>query len=292
MKKVHLVLGCGGARGMAHIGVIEMLEDEGYEICEVIGCSMGAVIGGIYCAGYLEQYKQWLLSLNKASVFSLFDFTFTTQGFVKGGKVFNKIQELTGEINIQNLKIPFVAVATDMVNKKEVYFRSGSLFKALRASTAIPGVFTPVITDDSILADGGVLNPLPLNLVKRRGDAIIVAVNLNGYSVYVPPHEIMIKEKEVSSYWEWLPKLPSRNKNAEAVASHHLPKLSLIDLLTTSYNFTQDRLTELMIESYKPDMLIEIPRNTCTTFEFYRAEELIEAGKNAYNKALHFNEIN
>jgi NTE family protein len=91
MKKVHLVLGCGGARGIAHIGVIEMLEKEGYEICEVIGCSMGAVIGGIYCAGYLEQYKEWLLSLNKTGVFRLFDFTFTTQGFVKGWRVFNKI---------------------------------------------------------------------------------------------------------------------------------------------------------------------------------------------------------
>jgi NTE family protein len=288
MKKVHLVLGCGGARGMAHIGVIEMLEEEGYEIVEVIGCSMGAVIGGIYCAGYLEQYKQWLLGLNKSSVFSLFDFTLTTQGFVKGGRIFNKVQELIGEQNIEELKIPFSAVATDMLHKKEVYFRSGNLFRALRASIAIPGVFTPVVTEDSILADGGILNPLPLNLVTKKKDAIIVAVNLNGPILYTPKLEQPLKEEDANAYWEWLPKLPLLNKKDIAETTKALPRLSLFDLLTTSYNYTQDRLTELMIECYKPDFVIEIPRNVCTTFDFHRAEEIIEEGKKAYKKAFVF----
>jgi len=288
MKKVHLVLGCGGARGMAHIGVIEMLEEEGYEIVEVIGCSMGAVIGGIYCAGYLKQYKQWLLGLNKSSVFSLFDFTFTTQGFVKGGKIFNKVQELIGEQNIEQLKIPFAVVATDMLHKKEVHFRSGNLFKALRASIAIPGVFTPVVTEDSILADGGILNPLPLSLVTKSKDAIIVAVNLNGPIINMPKLEHPLKEEDASAYWEWLPKLPLLSKKDIAETTKTLPKLSLFDLLTTSFNYTQDRLTELMIECYKPDFVIEIPRNACTTFDFHRAEEIIEEGKKAYRNAFMF----
>ena len=288
MKKVHLVLGCGGARGMAHIGVIEMLEEEGYEIVEVIGCSMGAVIGGIYCSGFLKQYKQWLLGLNKSSVFSLFDFTFTTQGFVKGGRIFNKVQELIGEQNIEHLKIPFAAVATDMLHKKEVHFRSGNLFKALRASIAIPGVFTPVVTEDSILADGGILNPLPLSLVTKSRDSIIVAVNLNGPIIRMPKLEHPLKEEDANAYWEWLPKLPLLNKKDIAETTKALPRLSLFDLLTTSYNYTQDRLTELMIECYKPDFVIEIPRNVCTTFDFHRAEEIIEEGKKAYKKAFVF----
>lgn len=286
MKKVHLVLGCGGARGMAHIGVIEMLEADGYEICEVIGCSMGAVIGGIYCAGYLQQYKEWLLGLNKSSVFSLFDFTFTTQGFVKGGKIFNKVQELIGKQNIEELKIPFAAVATDMLHKKEVHFRSGDLFKALRASIAIPGVFIPVVTGNSILADGGILNPLPLSLVTKKRGAIIVAVNLNGAIVNTPKLAHPLKEEDPGAYWEWLPKLPLISKKDITETTKALPRLSLFDLLTTSFNYTQDRLTELMIECYKPDFVIEVPRNACTTFDFHRAEEIIEEGKKAYRNAF------
>jgi len=284
MKKVHLVLGSGGARGMAHIGVIEMLEEEGYEICEVIGCSMGAVVGGIYCAGFLNEYKQWLSGLTKPNVFSLFDFTFTTQGFVKGDKIFHKIQEFTGEQLIEELKIPFTAVSTDILNKKEVYFKSGNLFKALRASIAIPGVFTPVINEDSILVDGGVLNPLPLNLVNKKEDAIIVAVNLNGPVQHLPKQPV--KEIDNSSYWEWFPKFPVTGKKEHGAQPKVLPKISLFDLLNTSYDFTQDKLTEMMIDHHSPDLLIELPRNCCNVFEFYRANELIEAGKNAYRNAM------
>ena len=284
MKKVHLVLGSGGARGMAHIGVIEMLEEEGYEICEVIGCSMGAVVGGIYCAGFLKEYKQWLTGLSKSNVFSLFDFTFTTQGFVKGDRIFQKIQEFTGEQQIEQLKIPFTAVSTDILNKKEVYFTAGNLFKALRASIAIPGVFTPVINEDSILVDGGVLNPLPLNLVNKKEDAIIVAVNLNGPVQHFTKQPA--KEIESNSYWEWFPKFPVTGKKESLAQPKVLPKISLFDLINTSYDFTQDRLTEMLIDHHSPDLLIELPRNSCNVFEFYRANELIEAGRTAYKTAM------
>ncbi|MDE3142986.1 MAG: patatin-like phospholipase family protein [Bacteroidota bacterium] len=285
MKKVHLVLGSGGARGMAHIGVIEMLEQDGYDICEVIGCSMGAVVGGIYCTGFLQEYKKWLSGLTKSNVFSLFDFTFTSHGFVKGDKIFNKIQEFTGEQQIEFLKIPFTAVSTDILHKKEVHFKTGNLFKALRSSIAIPGVFTPIINEDSILVDGGVLNPLPLNLVHKKEDEIVVAVNLNGpYEHFFKPS--VIKENDSNSYWEWLPKFPVIGKKENEVQQKPLPKLGLFDLLNTSYDYTQDRLTELMIETYSPDLLIELPRNSCNVFEFYRADELIEAGKTAYKNAV------
>jgi len=142
-KKVHLVLGSGGARGIAHIAVIEELQKAGYEIIEVIGCSMGAVVGGIYAAGHLPEYKKWLLGLSKKDVFDLLDFTFAKQGFVKGEKLFAKHVEVTGEEKIEDFPIPFTAVATDMRQHKEVHFNKGDLYKALRASVSIPGFFVP-----------------------------------------------------------------------------------------------------------------------------------------------------
>ena len=285
MKKVHLVLGSGGARGMAHIGVIENLLQDGYEIVEVIGCSMGAVVGAMYCAGYLNEYKNWLLGLTKTSVFSLFDLTFTMQGFVKGERIFNKLQELTGDRNIEDLLMPFTAVATDMVHKQEKYFTTGNLYKALRASIAIPGVFTPVVHESSVLVDGGVLNPLPVNLVHKIDNAILVAVNLNGPAM-VEVDKQDLKETDSNNYWDWLSKfsINSRKDMAED-QKINIPRLSLFDLINTSFDFTQDRLTELMIHYHQPDLIIEIPRNSCSTFEFYRAKELIETGKNAYNRA-------
>ncbi len=284
MKKVHLVLGSGGARGMAHIGVIEMLQQDGYDIIEVVGCSMGAVVGAMYCTGNLQKYTQWLLSLTKSGVFSLFDFTLTKQGFVKGEKVFVKIQEFAGEQCIENLKTPFVAVATDMLHKKEVYFTSGNIYKALRASIAIPGVFTPVITDESVLVDGGVLNPLPLNLIHKQDDAIVVAVNLNGMPIKQAKQVI---REESTNYWEWLPKLPTLvKKDIVEKERNEIIKLSLFDLLNSSYDCTLDRLTEIIINQHQPDILVEIPRNICNTFEFYKAAEVIEIGREAYKKAI------
>ncbi|MGZ5135680.1 MAG: patatin-like phospholipase family protein, partial [Flavitalea sp.] len=197
--KVHLVLGSGGARGVAHIGVIEVLEESGYEIISVAGCSMGAVVGGIYAAGFQNAYKDWLLSLTKPMLFEIMDFTISRQGFLKGERIFSKFQQITGQLSIEQLKVPFIAVAADMAQNKEVHYRTGDLYKALRASIAIPGIFTPVIENGQFLVDGGVLNPLPLNLVVKKGQELIVAVNLNGASEIhndapVPEEEQVLKK--------------------------------------------------------------------------------------------------
>src|SRR5690554_973749 len=179
-KKVHLVLGSGGARGIAHIAVIENLLADGYEIISVVGCSMGAVVGGLYCTGHLSVYRDWLLTLNRSHIFSLLDFTLSNVGFVKGDRILGRMHEITGDQLIEELKIPFVAVATDVVKGEEVYFDEGDLYHAMRASISIPGFFTPVTQEGSVLVDGGVLNPLPLNAVNKSVDAIVVAVSLNG----------------------------------------------------------------------------------------------------------------
>lgn len=278
-KKVELVLGSGGARGIAHIKIIELLQRDGYEINRVIGCSMGAVVGGIYCAGYMDVYKEWLLTLNRTQLFNLMDFTLTNMGFLKGEKVLGKMHEITGDQLIEELPIPFIAVATDMIHKKEIYFRDGDLYAAMRASMSIPGIFTPVQHDNMILVDGGVLNPLPLNIAENNKDTLVVAVSLNGPD---EPTEIVKPESEEPPHKSWLSRFLSQPK--EKV--RHIPKFSLIDLMTHSYEFTQDKLVELTIKAYQPDIVIQIPTSSCGLFDFHKTEHMLAIGERYYEKAM------
>jgi NTE family protein len=284
MKNVRLVLGSGGARGMAHIGVIEELEREGFAIKEVAGCSMGAVVGGIYCSGYLREYKHWLISLTKLDVFKLLDFTFSSQGFVKGERVFKAIENLIGDHLIENLPIPFTAVATDVTLKEEVQYRSGSLFKALRASIAIPTVFTPVLEGRSQLVDGGVLNPLPLNVITREPGDLVVAVNLNAHVPERNDH-LISNNKERAAYLKMLDAFRTQILKIDSKAEDTIERLGFFDIMTKSLEMTQDRLTELMIAVHKPDIVVDICRDSCGVFEFYRANEIIEEGRKAFRKA-------
>ena len=279
--KVHLVLGSGGARGIAHIAVIEELEKQGYEIVEVIGCSMGAVVGGIYAAGHLEEYKTWLTSLSRRVVFDLLDFTFT-----KGEKLFAKHLEVVGKQNIEDFPIPFTAVATDMKHNEEVHFKSGDLYKALRASVSIPGFFVPVVDHGRVLVDGGVLNPLPINLVDKEEDEIIVAVNLNGR--YDPKYDKKPEPDRIDEMKKWFHDLlpESMKDNRKVEVDPEEDSFSLIELMDSTFSFTQDRLTRLMIEVYKPDYLIEIPRNSSGIFDFDQAKKILEVGRKSYHEVI------
>lgn len=290
-KKIQLVLGSGGARGIAHIGVIEMLQQDGFEIESVIGCSMGAVVGGIYCTGHLPLYRDWLLTLTRPGLFSLLDFTLPNLGFLKGEKILGKMHDITGDQLIENLKIPYTAVATDLVHHKEVCFREGDLYTAMRASMSIPGVFTPVVHEDSILVDGGVLNPLPLNCVDRSKDTLVVAVSLNGQQDHwhsYDEHSTKVEEdKTLESPPDsktWIQRFLNLSKSKQEQNNH--PKYSLVELLGNSYEFTQDRLVELTINAYKPDILIEVPRTSCGIFDFHKAAYMIDVGKDVYQKTM------
>ncbi len=285
MQKVRLVLGSGGARGMAHIGVIEELEEFGFQVVEVVGCSMGAVVGGIYCAGYLSDYKRWLIKLSRMDVFRLLDFTLSAQGFVKGERVFKSIEEFIGDHQIENFKIPFTAVASDITHKKEVHYNSGSLFKALRSSIAIPTVFTPVRDGKSQLVDGGVLNPLPLNLVNKVPGEWVVAVNLNADMPYKPSLTQVDEHKERAAYLKMFDSILAVLPKFETSKEDAVVSLGLFDLLNKSYELTQDRLTDLMIDVHKPDLVVNISRDACGVFEFYRANEIIEEGRKAFHRA-------
>lgn len=262
---------------MAHIGVIEELLLDGYTIKEIAGSSMGAIVGGIYAAGYLPEYKHWLIRLSRMDVFRLLDFTLSGQGFVKGERVFKAMEEFIGDLDIESLPIPFTAVATDITNQKEVYYKTGSLFKALRASVAIPTILTPVVENNRMLIDGGVMNPLPLNVVTREPGDLVVAVNLNGP---VKEQATTAEESIKPPYQKLFDSLLATLGRTEA--EQKVKQLGFFDLMNRSYDLTQDRVTELMINLHKPDLVINIPRDVCGVFEFYRANEVIDIGRKAY----------
>ncbi len=253
-KSVALALSCGGARGYAHIGVIEVLEELGFEIKAIAGSSMGAVIGGIYAAGKLDIYTEWVKSLHKIDVLKLLDLSFSKKAVFKGDKVINFIENLIGDCNIEDLDINFTAVAVDILNQKEVWFSEGSLFTAIRASTAIPGIFTPVYYNNRILADGGILNPLPIAPVLNADVDLIIAVNVNSDKKY-------------------------DNINYKFGTIDKPENLSIIDIMMQSIITMQTKITQFHLASYSPDIIINIPRTSCGLFDFHLANQIIELGK-------------
>jgi NTE family protein len=284
--RIHLVLGSGGARGIVHIGVIRGLEASGFTISSITGCSMGAVVGGMYSAGHLDIYETWLHTLTRGKVWGFLDLTLTKQGFVKGEKVLAQLREFAGEQSIENLRIPFSAVATDLLQRQEVVYRSGDLYKALRASIGIPGVFTPVAEEGSFLIDGGVLNPLPLNHVLRQPGELVVAVHLNGHPAALASaaKRETIDPAKGTPAESWLSRfLPTTNTTKKS--SSQDINYSIVDLLSTSYDFTAYRMVELMQQLHPADIFIDIPRNICGSFDFHKAAALIDAGKEAWENA-------
>ena len=182
-QKVALVLSSGGPRGFAYIGAIEELEHRGYEITSIAGTSIGSLVGGIYAAGKLEEVKEWLYDLDAWKVFSLMDLSLSLNHLVKGDKVIDALKEIVPDIDIENLKIPYCAVATDFYTGEEVVFKSGKLFQAIRASISIPSLFRPAKVDGRTLIDGGITNVIPLNRVARTGDDIMVAFDVNAIDI-------------------------------------------------------------------------------------------------------------
>ena len=178
--RVALALGGGGARGYAHIGVIQVLEEQGFEIVGISGTSIGALVGGVYAAGHLEAYTEWVTSLNPRDVIRLLDPSLRSPGAIKGHRVMARVKELLEEIRIEDLPMPYTAVATDLLNRKEVWFQEGSLTMAIRASIALPSVITPVMLNGRLLADGVLTNPVPIAPLSGLDADLVVAVDLSG----------------------------------------------------------------------------------------------------------------
>ena len=297
---VSLALGSGGARGFAHIGVIEVLEEEGFLIRNVAGSSMGACVGGIYCAGKLEMFRDWIVQINRMETFRLMDFTMSTQGVLKGKKVLEHLKTILGEIQIENFDIPYTAVATDVSSKEEIWMRTGDLYSVIRISSSVPTLMMPIKLGDRVLVDGGVLNPLPLEPLMPRSTDLVIAVNINANA----DGHVRSREMRISEELEKAIELSEEESNAystrmvkkvkgwlgtgqsEPTDKTQEKTLSYLGMLNKSYDFMQDRLCEQSIEIYKPDIVINIPRAVGTTLEFYRAQVLVEEGRTAAKKAI------
>jgi len=286
-KSISLVLSSGGARGIAHIGAIEELIEQGYEIKAIAGCSIGAVIGGIYASGKLDKFKKWVLNLDKYTVFKLMDFTLSSQGFLKGEKVFNELKKFIGDPNIEDLPIPLTIVSADLYNHKEVFFTKGNLFKAMRASSSIPSVIEPYRVENSYLIDGGVINPLPIDKVFQYKYKYNIAINLNADTKYDKPHCKDSNQKKKELIHKSQLKKFYKNWNSIFPKEKNKPKRpGYFTLLNSTFDLMQNRLTEITVEKYKPDILMSFSRHACGTFEFYKSEEMIEAGRLGMRKCL------
>ncbi len=288
-KNIALVLSGGGARGIAHIGVIEELEMQGFEITSISGTSMGAVVGGVYALGKLKEFKNWLYSLDKKEVFKLIDFTFSSQGLVKGDKVFNKMQEFIPDSNIEDLKIDFSCIATDIINKKEVVYTYGDIFEAIRASVSIPTVLTPIKRGDSLLVDGGVINNIPINHVTRRQNDILIAIHVNAD---IPVYKPKLSKKEFNlKQSKYLRKIKEFEEKLKLVhRENHKDNLGYFDLINRTVGLMTNKISNMIIEKYPPDILINVSRDTCGLFDFYKAEELVEIGHYATRITLEIKE--
>lgn len=273
-KRVALVLGSGGARGLAHIGVIQHIESLGHEICYISGCSMGALVGGIYAAGELERYAQWVRQLEKRDMFGLLDLAFGWTGLIKGDRIIGVLKELVGEHLIEDLPIGYTAVATDLTEQREIWLNKGSLFDAIRASIAIPTVFTPHVYLGRVLADGGLLNPIPIAPALNQAADLIIAVNLNA-----PSRRARRQAADLVS--------GTAGATEEPAADTAAPKLpDIINVVTASIDMMQNTIARMKLATYSPDIVIDVPRDACLFYEFYRAEELIALGRECAKAAF------
>ena len=286
-KKTALVLGSGGARGIAHIGVIRELEENGYEITSIAGASMGALIGGVYAAGMLDEFESWLISLSKMDIFNLVDFTISSKGIIKVDKVLDEIQKFIPDRKIEELPVKYVAVATDLANGSEEILRSGSLYEAIKASVSIPMLVTPVQKNDTLFVDGGVLNPVPVNRIERTGGDVLIAVNVNAFIPFEP--KLVQKDHHDWSWFERLNKLKLSSFQKQFSGSGNGSKkndFGYFNMLTITSSIMLKRIMELTFNITPPDMLIEVSRDVCGIFDFYKAKELIELGREMARKAI------
>lgn len=303
-----VVLGSGGARGYAHIGVLQVLAERGVEIVAVAGSSMGAVVGGMHAAGRLDEFTEWAVGLGQFEVLRLMDVSLASKGAIRGEKVFRIIGELLGDTSIEDLPIEFTAVAVDLLTSREVWFQRGPLEIALRASTAIPSFITPVHLNGMVLVDGGVLDPVPVAPVAAARADRVVAVTLNGRGDAGRPMEESAVERDESEWSERFRGTAARWLDSDLLASvrRRIPDeledsvrsrldsdrgprpdaIGNIEVMQMSIEAMQGALTRHRIAGYPPDVLISVPKNAARTLDLHRAAEMIDLGRRLAHDAL------
>ena len=312
--RVALALGSGGARGYAHIGVINELRSRGYEVVGITGSSMGALVGGVYAAGSLDEFTEWAQTLTQRAMLRLLDPSISAAGVLRAGKILDAVRDMLGDATIENLPIPFTAVATDLIAGKSVWLQRGPVDSAIRASIAIPGIVAPHVLDGRLLADGGILDPLPMAPIASVNADITIAVSLSGTDTDLRAEDASGLEttatrerlnrllRSTSALLETptarsvLSRFGTSTENASATEDYDadiyevgdapMPKLGSFAVMNRTIEIAQAALARHQLAAYPPDLLIEIPRSTCRSLDFHRADEVIGVGRELTARAL------
>lgn len=254
-REVSLVLSGGGARGFGHIGVIEVLEERGFKINSIVGTSMGSLVGGLYAMGEMENFKNWVTNIKKYQALDLIDISLKRRGLLKGNRVFAKMKKLFPSQNIEDLPISFTSISTQLYAKKVVAKNSGDIYDAFRSSVAIPTIFSPVEVDDDVLVDGGILNNLPIEFAQKNKKELLIVVDVNAFL----PYEKEIKLKKKSHY---------------------------TNVLTQTIGVLLESNSKDSLQKFPPDLLIQLSRDSCEIFDFFKAKKQIEYGRECAEKMI------
>lgn len=279
-RDVALVLSSGGARGLAHIGAIEELERRGYLIRSVAGTSMGALVGGMYASGHLDTFRRWMMRIDKKRIRELTDYSLGIDHFVKGERIIQAIMEVVPDMRIEDMPIPFCAVATDWNTGREIVFRRGSLYEAIRASISVPGFFSPVRRDDRLLIDGGITNPFPLDRVTRHKDDLLVGVNVSG-------HDYAAQHKRRKAVEEW----KQKNSVLAGLIRKLLPEdadlnVNYFTLLSQSISISIAQNARRAILINPPDVLVDIPMKRYGGGDYDKTDAICKVGQRQMAAAL------
>lgn len=294
------MLGAGGARGYAHIGAVQVLQERGHEIVAISGCSMGALIGGMHAAGQLEAFMEWALTLRQREVLRLLDFSLSGPSILRAERVLARVGELVDGQLIEDLPIPFTAVATDLVAQREVWFQTGPLEDAIRASIALPGILPPVIAGDQVLVDGGLLNAIPVAPTHATPADLTVAVALggerrSGRAVGLPPVRERAPGTAAGVLEEWRGRMRrstgnggggAAGANGGAGGAGYPDDLTRVGIMNAAVETMQAAVSRHRLAGSPPDVLVEVSRDACRTLDFHRAAELIAIGRTLTEQAL------
>ncbi|MFN7137608.1 MAG: patatin-like phospholipase family protein [Thermomonas sp.] len=280
-----LALGGGGARGLAQIGVIEVLQARGLYVEAVAGTSCGALVGGAFAAGKLAELRDWMLRTPRNQMLRLLDPGLGRPAMFTGNRLVRTLREVIGEPRIEDLPIDFTAVAVDLQRQREVWLRHGDLWDAMRASFAIPGIFTPLSVGGMQLVDGGLLSPLPITATRLAGPHRVLAVDLNGAAPQardVPVRDVEARRDQppAGALERWM----GRHLGSRPISARH--SLGLMDVMARALDTMQERIARVQLALDPPEILIRIPRDACEFYEFWRASELIEIGRREAEAAL------
>ena len=320
-KDVSLALSSGGPRGWAYIGAIEELENRGYRITSIAGTSIGSLIGGIYAAGKLHEVKEWLYSLDVWNVFTLMDLSISKNHLVKGDKVISALKEIVPDVNIEDLPIPYRAVAADLYTGEEVVFDRGPLFEAIRASISIPSLFRPVKYGFRTLVDGGIVNTLPINKLVRHDNDLLVAFDVNDIDVdsirEMIIHDARMAEerrtadKQFDERTKTVMNAIRNNKSLSLADKFKLIRLhgqellshkfgdndaatemeafeqSYYSILSRTFSIMNHVIAKNAVDKFRPDILAKMPFDAFDEISDYaRAKEISETGREIMKKAL------